>query len=116
MWVFIFASGLSLVAESEGYSLVVSGLLTAATSHCRAWALGVRFSSCGSWALEHGLNSWGTWVWLGFRGGSGVKNPPAVQESRFNPRVWKIPWSRNPTPVFLPGKSHGQRSLVFYCS
>ena len=31
---------------------------------------------------------------------------------RFNP--WKISWRRKwqPTPVFLPGKSHGQRSLV----
>ena len=30
--------------------------------------------------------------------------------------VRKIPWSRKwqPTPVFLPGKSHGQRSLVGY--
>ena len=30
--------------------------------------------------------------------------------------VEKIPWSRKwqPTPVFLPGKSHGQRSLVGY--
>ena len=34
----------------------------------------------------------------------------------FNPRVGKIPWrrARQPTPVFLPGKSHGQRSLVGY--
>ena len=32
----------------------------------------------------------------------------------FNPWVRKIPWSRQPTPVFLPGKSHGQRSLVDY--
>ena len=32
----------------------------------------------------------------------------------FNPWVGKIPWrrARHPTPVFLPGKSHGQRSLV----
>ena len=30
----------------------------------------------------------------------------------FDPWVGKIPWSRQPTPVFLPGKSHGQRSLV----
>ena len=32
------------------------------------------------------------------------------------PWVWKIPWRRKwqPTPVFLPGKSHGQRSLVGY--
>ena len=29
---------------------------------------------------------------------------------------WKIPCKRawQPTPVFLPGKSHGQRSLVGY--
>ena len=35
---------------------------------------------------------------------------------RFNPWVVKIPWSRKwlPTPVFLPGKSHGQRSLAGY--
>ena len=34
----------------------------------------------------------------------------------FDPWVWKIPWRRawQPTPVFLPGKSHGQRSLVGY--
>ena len=32
----------------------------------------------------------------------------------FNPWVGKIPWRRKwqPTPVFLPGKSHGQRSLA----
>ena len=30
--------------------------------------------------------------------------------------AWKIPWKRKwqPTPVLLPGKSHGQRSLVGY--
>ena len=34
----------------------------------------------------------------------------------FNPWVRKIPWRRQwqPTPVFLPGKSHGLRSLVGY--
>ena len=31
----------------------------------------------------------------------------------FDPLVRKIPWRRewHPTPVFLPGKSYGQRSL-----
>ena len=35
---------------------------------------------------------------------------------RFNPWVGTIPWRRKwqPTPVFLPGKSHGQKSLVGY--
>ena len=34
----------------------------------------------------------------------------------FDPWVGKIPWRRKwqPTPVFLPGKSHGQRSLTGY--
>ena len=33
---------------------------------------------------------------------------------RFSPWVRKIPWSRKwqPTPEFLPGKVHGQRSLA----
>ena len=59
-----------------------------------------------------------TMQWLGFPRGSGVKNPPAVRESGrshgFDPCVWKIPWRRKwqPTPVFLPGESHGQRSLA----
>ena len=36
----------------------------------------------------------------------------------FNPWVGKIPWRRaqQPTLVFLPGKSQGQRRLVGYCS
>ena len=36
----------------------------------------------------------------------------------FNPWVRKIPWKRTqqPTPVFLPGESHGQRSLAGYSS
>ena len=40
------------------------------------------------------------------------KNLPAVQETW----VGKIPWRRKwlPTPVFLPGESHGQRSLAGY--
>ena len=49
-----------------------------------------------------------------------VKNPPAnagdLRDAGFNPWVGKIPWRRKwqPAPVFLPGKSHGQRSLVGY--
>ena len=36
--------------------------------------------------------------------------------AEFNPWVGKIPWrrKREPTPVLLPGKSNGQRSLVGY--
>ena len=52
-------------------------------------------------------------------GGAVVKNMPAMQQTqrhRFDPWVGEIPWRRTwqPTPVFLPGKSHGQRSLLGY--
>ena len=35
---------------------------------------------------------------------------------RFDPWVRKIPWRRKwqPSPVFLPGKSHGQKRLAAY--
>ena len=39
-----------------------------------------------------------------------------TQEMGFHPWVGKIPWRRKwqPTPVFLPGELHGQRSLMGY--
>ena len=45
-----------------------------------------------------------------------VKNLPVMQKTGFNSWVGKSPWRRNwwPTPVFLPGKSHGQRRLAGY--
>ena len=71
-----------------------------------------------------------SWTWLsdwtelnwGFPGGTVLHNKEsACQYGRrkglgFNPWVGKIPWRRKwqPTPVFLPGESHGWRSLVGY--
>ena len=46
-----------------------------------------------------------------------VKNLLAMPERpQFDPWVREIPWrrERQPTPVFLPGESHGQMSLVGY--
>ena len=42
------------------------------------------------------------------------RTPLQCKRHGFNPWVGKIPWKRKwqPTPIFLPGKSHGQRSLV----
>ena len=47
---------------------------------------------------------------------SGKEPTCQCRRGRFNPWVRKIPWSRQwqPTPVFLPGRSHGQRSLTGY--
>ena len=46
-------------------------------------------------------------------GGSVVEGLPAMQEMRVQFQIGKIPWRRKwqPSPVFLPGKFHGQRSL-----
>ena len=43
-----------------------------------------------------------------------VKNLPAVQETRVQSLGWEDPLEKEwqPTPVSLPGKSHGQRNLV----
>ena len=43
-----------------------------------------------------------------------VKNLPAMRTPGFCPWVGKIPQRRawQPTPVLLPGKSHGRRSLI----
>ena len=45
-----------------------------------------------------------------------VKNLPAMRRPGLDPWGRKIPWRKEwlPTPVFLPGEFHGQRSLVGY--
>ena len=57
---------------------------------------------------------------LDFPGGSSGKELAyqcrRPKSHRFDPWMGKIPWRRawQPPPVFLPGESHGQRSLVGY--
>ena len=50
-------------------------------------------------------------LWL-----SGKESTCQCSRLGFDPWVRKVPWRRKwqPTPVFLPGKPHGQRSLVGY--
>ena len=45
---------------------------------------------------------------------SSVGKESVCSRPRFHPCAWKIPWRKKwqPTPVSLPAKSHGQRSLV----
>ena len=58
----------------------------------------------------------------GFPGGASGNLPANAGDAgvyrscRFDPWVGEMPWSMkwHPTPVFLPGKSHGQRSLEGY--
>ena len=55
-----------------------------------------------------------------FPGGARAKEPTSqcrrCKRQGFDPWVGKIPWRRaqQPTPVFLPRESHGQRSLAGY--
>ena len=57
---------------------------------------------------------------MGFPGGASDKEPTCqcrrCKRCGFDPWVGKIPCRRawQPTPVFLPGESHGQRSLAGY--
>ena len=57
-----------------------------------------------------GLKSWASWCLRWERICLQCRRPG------FDPWIEKIPWRRawQPTPVFLPGESHGQRSLVGY--
>ena len=53
----------------------------------------------------------------GFPGSSDSKEFACnVGKAGFKPWVRKIPWKKEwlPTPIFLPGEFHGQRSLVGY--
>ena len=59
---------------------------------------------------------------MGFPGDASSKEPACRRRRHkrcgFNPWVEKILWRRawQPTPVFLPGESHGQKNLEGYSS
>ena len=89
------------------------------------FSVSIIFQRCKKFCMQ--------WIWLnfhfkfdksvrelGFPGGA-RGNEPACQCRRhkrcaFDPWVGKILWNGawQPTPVFLPGESHGQKSLVGY--
>ena len=74
-------------------------------SHCAALFL----SSCGNWGLENKFEKIAI-LW------SLMASLVAQTVKCLHPWVGKIPWRRKwqLTPVLLPGKFHGQRSLVSY--
>ena len=93
-WVFSTCGEQRLFSNWGAWTSCGSGF-----SHCRAQALVV---------MVHGL------IW-GFSGGANGKESACQCRSHgFNPWVRKITWRRKwqPTSVFLPGESHGQRSLA----
>ena len=85
------------------------------------------YSSNNSNNTKNGQNWSSNWVWhlfwalhfffLGFpRWLSGKESACQYRRHRFNSWARKIHWRRKwqPTPAFLPGECHGQRSLVDY--
>ena len=52
----------------------------------------------------------------GFPGGSDSKEPPVVQQTRVPSLGQEYPLEREwlPSPIFLAGEFHGQRSLIGY--
>ena len=72
------------------------------------------------WKMEVKLGLEYSTIWincldLSFPGGTAGKEPTCqCKRSGLEPWVGNIPWGRawQPTPVFLPEESHGQRSLV----
>ena len=87
------------------------------------WTLGVGdgqggLACCNSWGCKE-LNTTERLNWTELRASlvaQMVKCLPAMQETMVRFLVRKIPWRRKwqPTPIFLPGESQGQRSLVGY--
>ena len=71
-----------------------------------------------SFVLSFKKQSWK--ITKSFPGGASDKESACqckrLKRSGYNPWVGKIPWRRTwqPTPVLLPGESHGQRSLAGY--
>ena len=70
------------------------------------------YSCCTAFVLSLVVENLFCWSSGGFPGGAGGKE----RDVGLIPAVGKIPWRRawQPTPVFLPGESHGQRSLAGY--
>ena len=64
---------------------------------------------------NHCLDQTDTYLYVGLPWWvSGKESACQCRRHRYHPWVGKIPWRRkwHPTPVFLTGKSHGQRSLA----
>ena len=89
-------------------------------AHAQARNLGIFLGSSHSTTF-HGqlIKTFGSFYLLiisqGVPGSSEAKKSSCqCRRCGFHPRVERIPWRRKwqPTPVFLPGKSHGQRSLA----
>ena len=74
--------------------------------------LGEADSVCPGWVLAPGC----LYLLVDSFGGTDSKDCLQCRRPGFDPWVMRVPWRRKwlPTLVFLPGESHGQRSLEGY--
>ena len=105
--------------EGKGYSLQYSGLEN--SMDCIVYGVTKSQRQLGNFHFQsHTHTHIFTYIHMGFPGGTVVKNLPASAGDAGD--LGSVPgWGRSPgggndnlTPVFLPGESHGQRSLVGY--
>ena len=75
-----------------------------------------QFSVDGWGCVPSLLFTWGQTMVGGFPGAQTVKRLPTVQETRVRSLGWEDPMEKEMAThsVFLPGKSHGLRSVVGY--
>ena len=95
-----------------------SGPRTFQRGQCdKVWKLPIGFAISSWWSYKWQL----IWVVIKTKTGllwwlCGKESTCQCKRHRFNPWVGTIPWRKKwqPTPLFLSGKSHEQRSLVGY--
>ena len=79
----------------------------------RNWLLNFSFNYF-KFPRLHLTRSFHTEHWVGFPSGSDSKESMCDAADQVRSLSWKDPWRREwlPTPIFLSGKPHGQRSLA----
>ena len=103
----------------QNFSCEMHKNLSTKNIHCRVIGhspktqINLHIHQCNNILIIHSAS-------MGFPGGTSGKEPVCQyrrhKRCSFSPWVGKIPWRRawQPTPGFLPGEPHGQRSLVGY--
>ena len=123
--VLLYRSGSSKVSQAPScvsVHITSSWWVCPVSSPKTAWHPGLgwelcHWGDCGTLINQNKVHL--DWIYLtkeGFLGSSDGKEWSTVRIPGFAPWVWKMPWIREwlPTPVFLPGQSHGQRRLEGY--
>ena len=120
-WAWVIRSSLCIVSDSSvgKVSACNAGDPGSISGSGRLAGEGIGYPLQYSWAslvaqlVKNVPAMWETWV-LSLAWEDALKKGKATQSSIL---AWRIPWlyKWQPTPVFLPGESQGQGSLMGYC-